>query len=261
MLAMIGFSEAQLSAWSGQFMWPFLRVLALFMAAPLFSHRSIPARVKVGLAMLIALIVAPLAAPSALPSLNDSAALKLVVQQILVGVGIGFCVRLTVTAIELAGELIGLQMGLSFAGFFDPSGGGQKNAMQSWMGVFAILLFLSINGHLLLIGAVTESFRLFPIQGATAAAAPFAMEPKSIVLLASKMFYIGLCVALPFIVVLLAINLTLGVVSRVAPQMNIFGVGFAATFLAGLAGLFFFTPYMAEPIARHLESGFAPFLR
>ncbi len=106
--------------WAGLYLWPALRLLSLFMAAPLFSHRSIPARVKIGLSIGIAVAVVPGLPAGNQVALNSPEAISLVIQQVMIGLSMGFMVRLTVAAIELAGELIGLQMGLSFAGFFDP---------------------------------------------------------------------------------------------------------------------------------------------
>ena len=118
---MITFSEAQLLAWLQPLLWPFLRALALFGALPVLGQRSVPARVRVALAAFIAIAAQPTlppVPPVALDSLPQ--VLPLVAQQMIIGLALGFSVRLVFAAVEFAGELIGLQMGLNFAGFFDP---------------------------------------------------------------------------------------------------------------------------------------------
>ncbi len=246
---MISFTEAQLSAWYGAVFWPLVRVLALFSAAPLLSHRAIPLRIKVALGVAIALVLMP-NVPS--PSLSDALTapgLALLTQNILVGLVIGFTVRIVFGAFEMAGEIIGLQMGLSFAGFFNPASGTSENAVASFMSMLALLCFLSIDGHLMLVHALAESFRVFPLTDT----ASMPMDFARIARLASDMFAIALSLALPFIAVLLLINIVLGVLARVAPQLNIFAVGFPLTLLAGMGLLFTFLPYIEGPLRAALE--------
>ena len=122
---MVSFSEAQVLAWISPWLWAFFRVLGLFTTAPVISMRMVPRRVRVGLALLIVVAAQP-----ALPvfpdiDLNSADALMVIVQQVLIGATIGFAARVVFAAIEYAGELVGLQMGLNFASFFDPVAGGQ----------------------------------------------------------------------------------------------------------------------------------------
>lgn len=246
---MLTFSSAQLMEWAGLYMWPFLRMLALFMAAPIFSDRAVPMRLKLGLGICFAILVAPtLPAQQQIP-LDSTQAIGLAVQQIMIGLSLGFVVRLTMAAIEMAGELIGLQMGLSFAGFFNPQNQGDGTAVGSWLGVVAMLIFLSINGHLLMIHALAESFRLFPIGGATL---PMG-EVQKVLALGAEMFSLGLHLALPFVAILLIVNLALGVMMRVAPQLNLMSVGMPATITVGFASLFLMLPYLEQPITRALQ--------
>ncbi|MBX9937308.1 MAG: flagellar biosynthetic protein FliR, partial [Burkholderiaceae bacterium] len=147
---LITFSEAQLVGWLSPILWPFLRVLALFTAAPLFSIRAIPARTKVGLAFFVAVCAQPMLAEQPMVMFNGPAALETVLQQLGVGLALGFAVRLVFASVELAGEVIGLQMGLNFASFFDPTSNAQISAVGRFYGQMALLLFVVINGHLLL---------------------------------------------------------------------------------------------------------------
>ena len=126
---MITFTEAQIMAWLSPVLWPFLRVLALFTAAPVFSMRAIPVRVRIGLAFFVALCAQAVLPDQPVIDLNGREALGAVLQQVGVGLALGFAVRLVFVAVELAGEVIGLQMGLNFASFFDPMANAQVSAV------------------------------------------------------------------------------------------------------------------------------------
>lgn len=246
---MIAFTSAQLMGWAGMYLWPFLRVLSLFMAAPLYSHRSVPMRVKIGLGVTIAAVIAPTLPATQQISLDTPAVLPLVLQQVMVGLALGFMVRLAMAGIEFAGELIGLQMGLSFAGFFDPQSQHGGNAVGSWLGVISMLIFLGINGHLLLIDTLNDSFRVFPVGDGL-----FTLnDVKSLVLAGGEVFRLGLQLALPFIAVLLIVNLAIGVMVRVAPQLNLMSIGMPATITVGFASLFLLLPYLEAPLTQALE--------
>jgi flagellar biosynthesis protein FliR len=246
---MISFTEAQLSAWYGAVFWPLVRVLALLASAPLLSHRAIPLRIKVALGVAITVVLMPNVPTPPLSDALTGSGLALLAQNILVGVVIGFTVRIVFAAFEMAGELVGLQMGLSFAGFFNPASGTTENAVASFMSLIALLCFLAIDGHLMLVHALSESFRVFPLTDA----ARIPLDLDRLVRLASDMFAIALSLALPFIAVLLLINVVLGVLARVAPQLNIFAVGFPLTLLAGMTLLFTLLPYIEGPLRGALE--------
>jgi flagellar biosynthetic protein FliR len=246
---MFSLTETQLSAWYGAAFWPLVRVLALISVAPVLSHRSVPMRVKLLLGMVITALLVPNVPAPPLTDALTGAGIGLLVQNILIGVTLGFAVRLIFAALELAGELIGLQMGLSFAGFFSPATGQTQNAVASFLSLLALLMFLAIDGHLLLIHALAESFRLFPLDQADATALSFEL----LVRMAADMFAIALTLALPFVAVLLLVNVVLGVLARVAPQLNIFAVGFPLTLLVGLSVLYLLLPYIQNPLVSALE--------
>ncbi len=254
---MLTFTAAQLMGWAGTYLWPFLRVLALFMAAPMFSHRSVPARVKLGLGVAIAVVIAPTLPAQQQISLDTAQALPLLIQQVMIGLSLGFMLRLAMAGIELAGEIIGLQMGLSFAGFFDPQSQQGGNAVSSWLGVIAMLLFLGINGHLLLIDTLADSFRVFPVGDGLIS----MVDVRSLAAAGSEVFRLGLQLSLPFIAVLLMVNLSLGVMVRVAPQMNLMSVGMPATITVGFVSLYLLLPYLEQPLTQALERGLAGLAR
>lgn len=251
---MLSFSQQQLDAWLAGAFLPFLRILALFSAAPLLSNRSLPTRARVAAAAAIALVVAPLAQVPAGISLGSALGLGLVAQQVVIGLALGFAARLLFAVFELAGEFIGLQMGFSFAGFFDPHG-GSESAVGAWLNTLALTLFLAVNGHLVLIEALVHTFRVFPIV-ADAGALPL---PPRLDQLGGEVFRLALTLALPSTMLMLFINLVLGFASRVAPQLSIFSVGFPVTLLVGLTALALQAEHMLEPLTQALEVFLAPF--
>ena len=252
---MLTFTEAQVLAWVTPILWPFLRVLALFSSMPVIAQRSVPIRVRIGLAFLIA-FCAQASMPEVAPiALDSSAALMAVLQQVLIGVSLGFAVRIVFAAIEFAGELIGLQMGLNFAAFFNPMTANQETAVTRFFGVTISWLFIVSGGHLLVIAAVVQSFTAFPV-GAEPLAFLRTMQPHR---WGAEIFSIGLWIALPLVGMLLFTNLVLGVISRVAQQMNIFAIGFPITLGVGLVGVLLTLPLMQMPFTMALEKMLAQF--
>lgn len=126
---MITLSEAQLAEWLSPIFWPFLRILAVFTSAPVFSSRAFPVRARIALAFLVALASQATLPAAPIIGFNDPRALGVVLQQVGVGLAIGFAVRVVFAAVELAGEVVGFQMGLNFASFFDPAMNGQSSAV------------------------------------------------------------------------------------------------------------------------------------
>ena len=253
---MISFSEAELIAWLSPLFWPFIRVLALFSAMPVLGQRSVPVRVRVGLAFLIVVAAQASLPPMPQVALDSPLAFMLIVQNLLIGLTLGFAVRAVFAAVEFEGELIGLQMGLNYAGFFDPASGGQGTATARFFSTVVALLFIVINGHLLVIAAVVQSFHAFPV-----APEPFAflraLQPQT---WGTEVFALGLWIALPLMAMILFVNLVLGIISRVAPQMNVFAIGFPVTLGVGLVGMLFTLPMMQAPFTMALERMLARFM-
>jgi flagellar biosynthetic protein FliR len=252
---MLQLNEAQIMAWLTPVLWPFLRVLALFSAMPVLGQRNVPARVRIALAFFIALGVAGTAPAGPSVALDSPAAFMLVVQQVLIGVALGFAVRVIFTAIEFAGEVVGLQMGLNFAGFFDPATSQQATATSSFFSTMVGFLFVAMNGHLLVIEAVVQSLSAFPAAGE-----PFAflhaVRPQT---WGAEIFRLGLWIALPMIAMLLFVNMMMGIIARVAPQISIFSVGFPVTLGMGLTGILLTLPLLQGPFVAALEQMLALF--
>ena len=250
---MLTFTEAEVLGWVTPLLWPFLRALALFTALPVLGTRSVPARVRIGLAAFIALAAQPslpvLPEVALRVSLDSPLALMLVVQQLVIGLSLGFAVRVVFAAVEFAGELIGLQMGLNFAGFFDPLSAATATATSRFFGTTVAWLFIVANGHLLVVAALVQSFSAFPVGPE-----PFAflhqMQPQR---WGAEIFSTGLWIALPLVTMLLFVNLVLGAISRVAPQINIFSIGFPVTLGVGLLGLLLTLPALNGPFTMTLE--------
>ncbi len=251
---MVVFTQAQLDVWLATFLLPFLRILALFSAAPILSHRSFSVRGRVALAALIAMVVAPVVNVPGNINLTSSAAFGVVAQQVLVGLVVGFAARLVFAVLEIAGEFIGLQMGFSFAGFFDPNG-RSETAIGTWLQTMGLMLFVTTNAHLIVLDVLIDTFTLFPIS-----TEPFrALAGLRLDLMGAEVFRLALMLALPFTVLMLFVNLVLGFVSRVAPQLSIFAVGFPITLTAGLSVLTISTIAMLTPFETSLKTFLAPF--
>lgn len=228
------------------YFWPALRLLALFISAPVVSEKVLPGRVKVGLALLCAFLIGPTLPPMdvAVVSLNG---FWIGLQQLLIGVAIGMTLQFIFAAVRMAGEVIGMQMGLSFAVFFDPVGGPNMPMMSRIMNTLFILLFLTFNGHLWMINLLADSFQSLPIAAAPLNGNGFMALART----AGLIFSSGLMLGLPVITILLAINLTLGLLNRLTPQLSIFVIGFPVTLLVGMLTVML-SMHMLSPFFEHL---------
>jgi len=239
------------------FLWPFFRLLGLASSAPLLSEPAIPKRIKIGLAAMVAIAITP-----TLPPLPDVPAaswhgLWVSAQQVLIGVGMGLTMRIVFAAVQAAGELTGLQMGLSFASFFDPSSGGNTAVLSRLFHVIAMLLFLTFNGHLLMLQGLLHSFDILPVG------TPMLHDDGWGVLLtfSAHVMQSGTLLALPLIVMLLTINLALGILNRTAQQLSVFAVGFPISLSAGLLLLTVVLPQTGEFLQRLFQQGYETMAR
>jgi flagellar biosynthetic protein FliR len=245
----ISITAQQWYAWIAAFFWPFLRVFGLVLAEPVLGHRAVPVQVKVGFALFVTLVVAPVlpAMPAAEPA--SAAGVLIGIQQLLIGLAMGFTIRIALTAAEMAGQLSGLQMGLGFAVFFDPQSTAQTAVVGQFVGLFAILIFLSTDGHALVLTALAESFGTLPVS-----AAP--LHPLGFRVLlewGAVIFHTGLIIALPVIAALLIANIAVGIMTRAAPQLNLFAVGFPITLMTGFVALYLAVPYMGPALGQLFE--------
>ncbi len=248
---MIYLSAEQLQILVASLLWPATRILGMIAASPLFGNRSIPARVKVALGMLLSVIVAPAIPP--VPALDPLGwdGLLILVQQLLIGLVLGFSMRVVFSAVELAGEIISMTMGLGFAIFFNPQSEGRSSSVSQFLSLMATMVFLAINGHLILISALIDSFTVLPISANPIHAAGFFQLAKW----GGIIFTIGVQISLPIVAALLITNTALSILTRAAPQLNLFGIGFPLTLGVGFLMLWMVLPYMAVPLEKLMHNG------
>ncbi|NYT35516.1 flagellar biosynthetic protein FliR [Allopusillimonas soli] len=254
---MIDVNIGQLHDWMNAFLLPFIRVLALVGSAPLLGESSIPAKVKVGLSALTAIAIAPTL--QTMPDIvtGSYTFLWLAMQQVLIGIALGLVMRIVFAAVQTAGEFIGLQMGLSFASFFDPATGANTAVLSRLMNTMAMLLFIALNGHLVMLGALIRSFDVLPPT-------PGALDINGWGVLmewSGQVLVSGMLLALPLIIVLLTINLALGILNRTAQQLSVFAVGFPITLLAGLVLLAVVMPQTSPFLSRLFDAGYEAMAR
>lgn len=242
---MISFTDAQLSALIVSYLLPLFRIVGLFTAAPVLSQRTMPARARVAAALVITLLVGPSVSPP--DGFQATDWLPIIIHEVAIGLMMGFFARLIFSAFELAGEAIGLQMGLSFAGFFDPQSGA-SNPVSRLLNLTALTGFVVLNGPGLLLAAIVASFTQIPIGLDWTFVAV-----NSPIHFGAMMFSLALGIAMPFMILLLFVNLALGIMSRVAPQFSVFVVGFPLTIGAGMILLTLSFLMLDAPIARAME--------
>lgn len=247
---MISLSAAQLDLWMAAFLFPLARVLGLVAASPLFNNRAFPARIRLGLGAAMTVALIPALPPSGL-TVGSWAGMLALVQQMLIGIALGFSMRIVFTAIDLAGELIGLQMGLGFAMFYDPDNAAQSPVIAEFLGLLAMLIFLSINGHLMMLAVLGNSFEWWPVGADLFPANGWA----AIARWGGTVFSAGVMLALPVIAALLVVNIALAVLTRAAPALNLFAIGFPVTLIAGFVMLLLSLPFMAPSLERLFDYG------
>ncbi|NOU24844.1 MAG: flagellar biosynthetic protein FliR [Methylotenera sp.] len=247
---MVSVSSDLLQTWIISLLWPLTRILGVIAAAPIFNHSSIPNQVKLGLGITLTLIIVPTL--PAMPNFEifSFQGLLILVQQLVIGLAIGFSMRLVFSAVELAGQLIGMSMGLGFASFYDPQTQGQSTAVNQFLVLLSMLIFLSLDGHLLIVTAVANSFTSMPISVGGS-----SINPMKIALWGETIFSAGLLLALPAVTALLITNMALGILTKTAPQLNLFGIGFPITLSIGFVVLALSLPGMLKPIQNFIEQG------
>lgn len=227
---MIEVDWAQLQPWVSAFFWPFCRFLGFFMSDPILGHNNISNQVKVGLAALLAFLIAPNLPPLPPIALFSWAGFGVIVEQVLIGLSLGMVMRITLAVVEMAGEICGMQMGLAFASFFSADSNTNSQVLSRFLGLVTILMFLALDGHLLVLELLASTFERLPIGH-------FGFNPQAWNAMArhgGTIFLTGLLLALPMVGALLIINLAMGILNRVAPQLTVFSVGFPATLFVGM---------------------------
>ncbi|SFN65549.1 flagellar biosynthetic protein FliR [Formivibrio citricus] len=241
---MLSFTQGQVDAWLALFWWPYLRIFGLMIVDPFFSSRSIPVRVRVGLSILLVLLVAPNLQPLPHIPVVSPQGILIALKELLIGASLGFTVRLIFTGMEMAGHLSGLQMGLGFATFYDPQHATSTPVVAQLLSLFMLLVFLAFDGHLVVLRALLESYAQLPIGPAP----PGAGGLKLMADFGAFVFRSGVMLSLPVLAALLVTNLAIGVMTRAAPQLNVFAIGFPLTLAIGAGALYLSLPYLVPYI-------------
>nr|WP_234461595.1 flagellar biosynthetic protein FliR [Stutzerimonas stutzeri] len=222
-------SNAQIGGWVGQFLLPLFRIAALLMSMPLIGTQLVPMRVRLYLAVAIALVLVPTLPAMPMVDSLSLEALLLIAEQLLIGVMLGFVLQLFFHVFIVSGQLLAMQMGLGFASMVDPANGVSVPVLGQFFNMLVVLLFLSVNGHLVVLEILAESFVTLPVGG--------GLSTNHFWEVAGKLGWVlgaGLLLVLPAITALLVVNLAFGLMTRAAPQLNIFSIGFPLTLVLGL---------------------------
>lgn len=248
----MNFTEDELLNYLASFIWPFFRVSSMFVTVPVFSVASVPARLRVLAGLLITLAIVPTLPP--MPSINvfSPQGWVVTIQQIALGMTAGFILQMVFSFMMFAGQTIAYSMGLGFASLVDPATGVQVPVIAQLFVIASSLLFLAVDGHLLLIEMLAQSFHTLPV-------AIMGMDKADlwrIIVWSSQIFAGGLLLALPLMTTLLFVNISFGVASKAAPQLQIFGVGFPITILLGMVLIWIGLPTMLEGFTEMLHESF-----
>lgn len=226
---LFSFTEAELLEHLSRFMWPFLRVSGFMLAIPVFGTRVVSPYIRIGLTALIALLIAPVLPPLPVVDLLSLRSYIMAAEQLLIGVSMAFMMQILFQIFILAGQMIAMQMGLGFASMVDPSNGIFVAIISQFYLTLTTLMFLSMNGHLVAMEVLVESFYVMPITATWQLSGFFDVASAGTWMFASALF-----VALPAVAAILVVNFAFGVITRAAPQMNIISIGFPFTMLIGL---------------------------
>ncbi len=256
-MGMVEISDTEIALLLSGFFWPFCRIAGFIMVDPFFCTRTIPRQVRVATAIALTIIIAPLLPAMPEAPVISAEGLANIFYQVIIGAAMGMVMRLVIAAVEMAGMLMSMQMGLGFAMFFDPQFGAQVPALSRFLSTFVFLLFLAMDGHLVLISALVDSFRILPVGLESIPKASF----KVLAEWGAKIFSLGFLLSIPVVGALLITNLAIGVMTRAAPQFNIFTFGFPLTLTIGFIALYFSIPAFAHVIGEIYEQNIQAMLQ
>lgn len=234
-----------------EFMWPFARVTGLLLVAPIIGSSYIPIHIKILIATAITIFVFPLINISSNFDPLTIDGLLLLIQQLLIGITIGVIVQVAFSAVMIAGENIAMTMGLGFAHMTDPVNGITIPVISQLFTIIASLYFIALNGHIALIELLINSFVLLPFDGLLTSQTFY-----SVVDWGGRMFVGALLVSIPAVTALLVVNIAMGLMTRVAPQMNIFSVGFPLTMMLGFIFIAISIPVAMKVFQNLLDQSF-----
>lgn len=230
------------------FLVPLSRIGGLLAALPVISGRTVPMKVKVALVLVLAAVLTPLLHRP--PASDDPALLAAgLASEMAIGLTIGLAVRLFFGALELAGEMIGIQMGFGVVQLFDPNTSRQTHLMGQYFTLLASLVFLSLNAHLLIVATIVSSYEAIPAFGATLPAG----LGDDVLHLSQEMFVIGMKLSAPVLITILVLNILLAILGRAVSQINVFVLSFPVTIAGGLLVLGLAMPFTVRVLADQIE--------
>ena len=218
----------------GTYVWPFIRIGALVMVMPVLGGAMVPTNVRILLAVVLTILIAPVVPESPALDLMSVPGLIIIAREVLIGIAIGFVVQIVFDAIALGGQVIAMSMGLGFAVFVDRQRGVSIPVLGQLFLMLGMLLFLSLDGHLAMIRLLADSFQILPIGGQGLS----QIALFTILNWFGQVFEVAVKIALPAITALIIVNLSFGVMSRAAPTLNLFAVGFPVAMLLGFVVIF-----------------------
>ncbi len=233
----------------GNYIWPFVRIGAFLMVMPVVGGSFVPARVRLLVAIALTVVIAPVIPTASTPEVLSAMGLVTMIQEIGIGVALGFLVQLVFDAIALGGQVIGMSMGLGFAVFVDKTRGVNIPVLGQLFLMLGMLVFLAMDGHLALIQLLAGSFTAWPL-GST----PMSTEVIGQMLeWTGWLFIFATKIALPAVTSILVVNLAFGAMSRAAPTLNLFAVGFPVAMLLGFAVIFLNMDALIENVTSFLS--------
>ncbi|MFK8333088.1 flagellar biosynthetic protein FliR [Pseudomonas sp. BJa5] len=226
---MLELTDTQIGTWVASFILPLFRVAAVLMTMPVFGTTLVSARIRLYFAVAITVVIVPALPP--LPEVHalDLSALLLIAEQVIIGALMGLSLQLLFQVFVVAGQIVAIQMGMGFASMVDPANGVNVAVVSQFLTMLVTLLFLAMNGHLVVFEVLTESFTTLPIGGGLLVNHFWALAGRL-----GWVFGAALLLVLPVIAALLVVNIAFGVMTRAAPQLNIFSIGFPLTLVLGL---------------------------
>jgi len=249
----VTFSTAEITAFVGAYVWAFARISAMMMTAPIFSSQSLPIRFRITLALVCTVVMVPMLPE--LPAIDflSGESLLIMVNQIIIGSIMGFTLQLVFSVLVLSGQILAMQAGLGFSMMNSPQDGVQITVVGQLYVMIATLLFLAMDGHLLLIQMIFDSFYQIPIGLAGINAQGFWL----FVSWGSNFYKHAVMVVMPAIAALLMVNISFGVMAKASPQLNPFSVGFVITIIFGFIIVLLTLPNLAPYFSKLVEEGFS----
>ncbi|WP_077339346.1 flagellar biosynthetic protein FliR [Pseudocolwellia agarivorans] len=224
------YTDAVINQFIADFILPFTRISALIMSMIGFGSKTIPSSIKLGLCVVVTVAVMPAIPPSQVDNIFSLATALLIAKQIIIGIMLGFVTTLVINTFILAGQIIAMQTGLGFASLVDPASGMNVPAVGQFFLILSSLLFWVMDGHLAYLQFVVTSFDTLPIGSNDFDSTKF----RELVEWGGWMFATALSLSIAPLTAMLLINFSFGVMTRAAPQLNIFSIGFPITMCAGL---------------------------